>query len=107
MTEHVFDQDTYDLLKSKLLTALQRLHEAIAVADANPPGPTLEQFFLKHKHREIDFHLRVDEVEQGKLRFYIHPLNTDGDTWDFFVNGNQLTPIVPVDCPTGTCPTQP
>lgn len=41
----------------------------------------------------IDFHIRPKADADGKISFYIHPANVNGDTEDFIVTGNQLTPI--------------
>jgi hypothetical protein len=50
---------------------------------------TLENFFNRHKTKAVDFGLRA-ECHDGQWRFYIHPANVDGETWDFEISGNQL-----------------
>ncbi|ALF52957.1 hypothetical protein ACX27_14785 [Nostoc piscinale CENA21] len=55
---------------------------------------TLEQYFNLHQGKAIDFSLRAEHRDGGWL-FYIHPQGVNGETWDFRVNGNQLTNIVP------------
>ncbi|AFY43672.1 hypothetical protein [Nostoc sp. PCC 7107] len=51
---------------------------------------TLEEFLQRHQAKAVDFGLRA-ECYKGQWRFYIHPQHVDGETWDFEVNGNQLT----------------
>ena len=41
----------------------------------------------------IDFRIRTLENGDGGLDFYIHPVNQDGDTGDFEVLGNSVTPL--------------
>ena len=50
---------------------------------------TLEEFFQRHQNKAVDYSLRV-ETQNGKFRFYIHPQNVNGETWDFELEGNQL-----------------
>lgn len=45
----------------------------------------------------IDHSLRADLLLNGKIRFYIHPSNTGGDTPMFTVEGNLLTPYDPIE----------
>lgn len=59
---------------------------------------TLEQYLQKFAAQNIiDHALRVSVDEDGCVSFYIHPLNANGDTLDFEVEGNQLTPIETVE----------
>lgn len=58
---------------------------------------TLEEYLRKNLRREtphavIDHALRVSADQTGKLSFYIHPQSVDGDTLDFIVDGNALSP---------------
>ena len=54
----------------------------------------LEQYFREcDKNRIIDHALRVT-VSQNSVKFYIHPINANGDTLDFEVKGNGLIPLV-------------
>lgn len=60
---------------------------------------TLEEYFRKQfatqrtgePYQVIDHALRC-EFAEGVVRFYIHPANVSGDTVDFEVRGNVLTP---------------
>lgn len=38
----------------------------------------------------IDHSLRSERLPDGRIKFYIHPSNVDGDTLDFVVSGNVL-----------------
>ncbi|MEP3114912.1 hypothetical protein [Nisaea sp.] len=38
----------------------------------------------------IDHRLRMQRGPDGKIRFYIHPVDVDGETLDFEVQGNSL-----------------
>jgi hypothetical protein len=51
---------------------------------------TLEQYFRAHYNRAVDFALRIDFDINNNVRFYIHPLNAEGETLDFSVNGNTV-----------------
>jgi hypothetical protein len=63
----------------------------IALAQkANARGTTLEKYLQEDMERGvIDHWVRVN----NDGTFYIRPANTDGDTLDFAVNGNELIPI--------------
>ena len=37
-----------------------------------------------------EFVLRVTNDENNELRFLVHPLNRDGETRDFILNGNKI-----------------
>ena len=50
---------------------------------------TLEDYF---KTNGIDHIIRCF-IHNDKVSFYIHPANIDGETLDFFVSGNTLTPV--------------
>lgn len=53
---------------------------------------TLEQYFAENIEKHIiDHKLRTTATSDG-LTFYIHPDGYDGDTLDFLVKGNNLTP---------------
>ena len=39
----------------------------------------------------IDHSLRAERLPDGRITFYIHPANVDGDTPNFFVSRNELT----------------
>lgn len=41
----------------------------------------------------IDHSIRARITESGDVVFYIHPMNTSGDTLDFYVQGNELAPV--------------
>ena len=38
----------------------------------------------------IDHSLRAERLPDGRIKFYIHPANVEGDTPDFAVSGNVL-----------------
>jgi len=38
----------------------------------------------------IDHSLRAERLADGRIMFYIHPSNADGDTPNFTVSGNVL-----------------
>lgn len=40
-----------------------------------------------------DHILRAGVRADGTATFYIHPMDQDGDTLDFYVSGNTLTPL--------------
>ena len=40
-----------------------------------------------------EFTVRVSEEKQGFLHIYIHPSGRNGDTLDFWVDGNKLVPL--------------
>jgi hypothetical protein len=59
---------------------------------------TLEQMIrdnadIKGNAQGTEFILTVSRDYKGKLEIYIHPSNKDGDTVDFYVKDNNLTPI--------------
>lgn len=56
---------------------------------------TFEDYLKLHFGKAIDFELRVEfpNGEFGKPKFYIHPQNVNGETWDFEVHGNQLVRV--------------
>lgn len=37
--------------------------------------------------------LRISEEKNGYLHIYIHPYDRNGDTMDFWVDGNKLIPL--------------
>jgi hypothetical protein len=45
---------------------------------------------LNRAHPIIDHALRACFLEDGRVMFYIHPANADGDTPNFTVSGNVL-----------------
>lgn len=54
---------------------------------------TLEKYFREcNKNKVIDHALRTT-VTKDRVRFYIHPINANGDTLDFEVSGNILKPL--------------
>lgn len=54
---------------------------------------TLEQFFRDAAAvGVIDFSLRATVVDAERVTFYLHPHGKDGETLDFTVTGNVLTP---------------
>ncbi|CAO3428679.1 hypothetical protein [Azospirillum argentinense] len=54
---------------------------------------TLEQFFRDAASASIiDFALRATVVDGERVTFYVHPHGKDGETLDFTVTGNVLTP---------------
>lgn len=54
----------------------------------------LQQYFQENWDRNvIDHALRAQPTEDGRIHFYVHPDGHDGDTLDFIVEGNQLTPL--------------
>lgn len=55
---------------------------------------TLEEYLIANSHpnkKGIDHVLRFRMTEAGAT-FYIHPQNEGGDTCDFLVRGNSLSP---------------
>ena len=55
---------------------------------------TLEEYFRANLERTdphpiIDHVVRVQE-EGDRLRFYIHPADANGDTLDFYIDGDKL-----------------
>lgn len=53
----------------------------------------LERYFRDHlANNKIDFKLRVQQVADGRLYFYLYPEGGGGGTNDYFVKGNQLKP---------------
>lgn len=59
---------------------------------------TLEQYLAAAAAAGIiDHALRANVDVGGKVTFYIHPLNTDGETLDYVVRGNELAQIVSSD----------
>ncbi len=55
---------------------------------------TLETYLVDAEHKGvIDHQLRIQRGPGGEVRFYIHPANVDGDTLDFEVQGNCLSPV--------------
>ena len=54
---------------------------------------TLEQYFRSaNANGVIDHSLRAQVDGEGKVTFYIHPAQISGETLDFKVEGNLLTP---------------
>lgn len=41
----------------------------------------------------IDYDLRIMRTPEGKLDFYIHPANRDGETGDFTVSGGFVSKL--------------
>lgn len=60
---------------------------------------TLEQYFHENMDQDvIDFSVRARSFGNGRVGFYIHPDDRDGETLDFMVQGNTLTlPVQNVD----------
>lgn len=55
--------------------------------------PTLEAYLAANLERGvIDHALRASLDINGKIRFYLHPINVDGATPQFLIEGNVLTP---------------
>ena len=72
-------------------------------------NPTLEEYLADNCRRGvIDFAIRADNTT-GKVTFYIHPTNVSGDTLDFAVKGNNLTPAGWAHCALTPdyCPSKP
>lgn len=69
------------------------------------PRMTLEEYFRKQTrtHHDLTFpvidHALRCEFADGVVRFYIHPAGVNGDTVDFEVRGNVLTPNMHVHYP--------
>jgi len=52
---------------------------------------TLEDYFRNGIDKNIiDFAVRAERTDEDRIVFYIHPLNQDGETADFEINGNEL-----------------
>lgn len=59
---------------------------------------TLEQYLeLSAQRGVIDHNLRANVGQDGKVTFYIHPRDVDGNTLDYVVRGNELAPSVTSD----------
>jgi hypothetical protein len=55
---------------------------------------TLETYLVDAEHKGvIDHQLRIQRGPGGEVRIYIHPDSVDGDTLDFEVQGNCLSPV--------------
>lgn len=55
---------------------------------------TIEAYFERAEtDGVIDFHLRIMRTQGGKLGFYIHPQNKNGETGDFTVSGTLVEKI--------------
>ena len=55
---------------------------------------SLQQYLLDNWDRKIvDHTLRAGLRENGQFHAYIHPDSQDGDTFDFIVEGNDITPL--------------
>jgi hypothetical protein len=56
-------------------------------------GKTLGEYLKEANVRGvIDHALRAHVDDEGRVSFYIHPMNTFGDTRDYEVRGNRLRP---------------
>jgi hypothetical protein len=53
---------------------------------------TLEEYLARDHARHVIDHTIRCHVHNGKVTFYIHPNNVDGETLDFEVEGNRLIP---------------
>ena len=52
---------------------------------------TLEDYLREAmQENHIDFHVRSTITGDGRVTFYIHPSDGDGETADFEVEGNEL-----------------
>lgn len=63
---------------------------------------TLEDLIRQHAwrsdndnrpNRTNEFRLSAFSIDGDGVHIYIHPMNANGDTLDYMVNGNILTPI--------------
>lgn len=59
---------------------------------------SLEEYLRMNAYRNdphgiIDHSIRAIIDGDKGIRFYIHPQNVNGDTLDFWVIGNELTPV--------------
>src|SRR5262249_18501762 len=62
--------------------------------EATTMDDTLEDYLMRAEAAgAIDFHLRIVRSPQGKLDFYIHPQDRDGETGDFSVSGGFVTKV--------------
>lgn len=53
---------------------------------------TLEQYLRLHVEQQaIDFALRASIAPDGRVAFYLHPQDVDGETIDLEVAGNVLS----------------
>lgn len=50
---------------------------------------SFEDYLKSQLDKTCDFRIRAEMVD-GHPKFYIHPMNVDGDTLDYLVSGNQL-----------------
>jgi hypothetical protein len=58
---------------------------------------TLEEYLQRsHDKGIIDHAVRATHQHHpnGNMVFYIHPMNTDGDTPSYRVSGNKLTTVI-------------
>ncbi len=52
---------------------------------------TFEEYLTREAERgHIDHALRASISDEGRVTFYVHPMNADGDTRDYLVSGNSL-----------------
>lgn len=106
MSEHVFDEKTFATLQEKVVSikalttaernVLERLRSDIQTISElvgilqKEDSTTLEQFFRNHYGKAIDFRIRVEYTLGDKTQFYIHPMDVNGQTLTFEVEGNTL-----------------
>lgn len=77
-------------------TAFCALCRNIVEASVAPPPDKGEQDLESYLHRYIrnqviDFSLRAQVMSDGSVSFYIHPANVDGQTLDFYIEGNTVS----------------
>jgi hypothetical protein len=54
----------------------------------------LEEYFRSDLSRNvIDHSVRAQLDSDGNVKFYIHPMNVDGETPEFAVRGSSLLPM--------------
>jgi len=50
------------------------------------------------EQNRCDFRFRAHRNQHGQITIYVHPIDISGDTLDFAVSGNTLTPIMQIPC---------
>lgn len=73
-----------------LAQAKDKVADYVETEVQNEDSTTLEQFFRNHFGKAIDFRLRIEYTLENKIQFYIHPMDVDGQTLTFEVEGNTL-----------------
>lgn len=71
----------------------QREAQGAATFETQQVPGTFGEYLLRNKAEgKHQFSIGTYEREDGKVHFFIHPTDTDGQTLDFLVSGNTLEP---------------